>query len=123
MAKAVRAKSDKPDTVYFDDWFVKVPLSELIGKVVYVEPNCYHMFSWDKEFLKKIKAMGVNVVSKKEFNPKTCDYIIVYTNWTKKQEKDLTKEDKLAWKCWEECGHPQRLSWDHLQREDRDSQK
>lgn len=37
---------------------------------------------------------------------KTCDYIVVYTGWMKTQEKYLTKEEMLAWACWEEISHP-----------------
>ena len=113
MAQATRAKSDKPDTVYFDDWFVQVPLSELIGKEVYIDPACI-AFDWDKDIRKKIIAMGVNVVSKKNFDPTTCDYIVVYTGWMKTQKQYLTKEDKLAWEAWKKNGQPQRLYWKHI---------
>ena len=57
MAQAKRAKNDQPGTVYFDAWFVQVPLSELIGKTVYIEPSCMS-FDSDKEICRKIKAMG-----------------------------------------------------------------
>ena len=40
MTKAVRAKNDSPDMVYFDDWFAQVPVTELVGKTVYIDPSC-----------------------------------------------------------------------------------
>jgi len=113
MAQATRAKNDKPDTVYFDDWFVQVPLMELIGKTVYIEPSCMS-FDWDKAVRKKIIAMGVDVVSRTNFNPRTCDYIVVSTGWMKTQKKYLTKEEKLAWEYWKKHGNPKRLYWKHI---------
>ena len=32
----------------------------------------------------------------------------------KTQEKYLTKEEMLAWACWKEISHPQRLYWKHI---------
>ena len=109
MAQATRAKNDKPDTVYFDDWFVQVPLSELIGKTVYIDSNC-----GDSKVRKKLKAMGIHIVSKKDFYPSTCDYIVVSTGWMKTQRKYLTTEDEMAWLFWKKNGRPQRLNWNHI---------
>ena len=96
MALATRAKNDAPNMVYFDDWFVKVSLAELIGKTVYIEPSCIFLDS-DKETRNKLKVMGVDIVPRTQFNPRTCDYIVVSTGWMKTQKTRLTKEDKLAW--------------------------
>ena len=45
---------------------------------------------------------------------KTCDYIVVYTGWMTPPPPYLTKEEMLAWACWKEIGHPQRLYWKHI---------
>ena len=64
MAKAVRSKSDFPDTVYFDDWFTRVTVSELVGKTVYVDPSLI-WFEDDKKVRKILKDKGVIFMTKK----------------------------------------------------------
>lgn len=90
MTKAVRAKNESPDMIYFDDWFAQVPVDELVGKSVYIDPGCIS-FNWDRAVLKKIKAMGVITVTKKAFATGQADYIVVPTGWTKTQKVVLPK--------------------------------
>lgn len=116
MAQAKRAKNDQPDTVYFDDWFVQVLVTELIGKTLYIEPSCIFLDS-DKVARKKLIDMGIDIVARTNFNPRTCDYIVVSSGWMKTQKKYLTKEQKLAWKYWKEHGNPKRLYWKHIYEE------
>lgn len=116
MAKAVRAKNDFPDTVYFDDWYAQVPVDELVGKTIYIDPSCI-FFDWDKVALKKIKAMGVITMTKKAFNAKDVDYIVVATGWTKTQKSRITKEEKAAMAEWKKRGAPLRLYWKHISEE------
>ena len=116
MAKAVRAKNDFPDTVYFDDWFAQVPVAELVGKTVYIVPSCI-FFDWDKVALKKIKAMGVLTMTKKAFDATKADYIVVSTGWTKTRKGGITKEEKLAMAEWKKRGAPLRLYWKHIYEE------
>lgn len=114
MATATRAKNDQPDTLYFDDWFAQVPVSELVGKTLYIDPDCFFIDNRDKEARKKLIDMGVNVMTKKDFDATACDYIAVYSGWMKTREAGLKKEDKLAWKQWQKTGSPLRLYWKHI---------
>ena len=116
MTKAVRAKNDSPDMVYFDDWFAQVPVDELVGKSVYIDPGCIS-FDWDRAVLKKIKAMGVITVTKKAFDAGQADYIVVPTGWTKTQKSRITKEEKQAMTEWKKRGAPLRLYWKHIYEE------
>ena len=116
MAKAVRAKNDFPDTVYFDDWFEEVPAAELVGKTVYIKPDCIFLDS-DKLALNKLKVMGVNVMTKKGFDATLADYIIVSGGWTKTRKSYISKEEKLALAEWKKRGAPLRLSWSHIKKE------
>ena len=116
MANAVRAKNDFPDTVYFDDWFAQVPVAELVGKTVYIDPSCI-FFDWDKVALKKIKAMGVLTMTKKAFDATKADYIVVPTGWTKTQKSPITKEEKQPMTEWKTRGAPLRLYWKHIYEE------
>lgn len=116
MAQAVRAKNDFPDTVYFDDWFTQVPAAELVGKTVYVKPNCIS-FDCDKLTLNKLKVMGVNIMTKKGFDATLADYVIVSGGWTKTQKCYISKEEKLAMAEWKKRGAPLRLYWDHIRKE------
>lgn len=114
MANATRAKNDNPDTLYFDDWFAKVPVSELIGKTLYIDPECFFIDAQDKEVRKRLIDMGVTVMTKKDFDPTKCDYIAVFTGWMKTRKAGLKKEDKLAWNQWKKTGAPLRLYWKHI---------
>ena len=116
MAKAVRAKNDFPDTVYFDDWFAQVPVTELVGKTVYIVLSCI-FFDWDKVALKKIKAMGVLTMTKKAFDATKADYIVVPPGWTKTRKCGITKEEKLAMAEWKKRGALLRLYWKHIYEE------
>ena len=116
MAKAVRAKNDLPDTVYFDDWFAQVPVDELVGKTIYIDPGCIS-FDGDRSVLKKLKAMGVIAVTKKAFDAEQADYIVVPTGWTKTRKSGITKEEKLAMTEWKKRGAPLRLYWKHISEE------
>ena len=116
MAKATRAKNDFPDTVYFDDWFVKAPVDELVGKTVYIEPRCI-VFDTDKAARKLLKEKGVNILSKKDFDEEELDYIIVNSGWMKSRKRYLTKQEKDALEEWKERGLPLRLYWAHIKKE------
>ena len=114
--KSSKSKNDFPDTVYFGDWFAQVPVDELMGKTIYIDPNCIS-FDGDRTVLKKLKAMGVIAVTKKAFDAKQVDYIVVPTGWTKTRKSGITKEEKLVMTEWKKRGAPLRLYWKHIFKE------
>ena len=83
VANAVRAKNDFPDTVYFDDWFTDVDISELVGKTVYLQTEYMDSYPGMRKALKKL---GVIIMTKKDFDAAACDYIAVFSGWTKCQK-------------------------------------
>lgn len=111
MAKAVRSKNDQPDIIYFDDCFTSVTLEELMGKTIYIENSGSFILDSDKEALKKIKKLEINIMPKSKFNAADCDYIVIYSGYTKSRKRHMTKEQKLAYECWKETGSPMRLDW------------
>lgn len=113
MADAVRAKNDFPDTVYFDGWFAEVDISELAGKTVYIEPVCLQMTHGVR---KALKDLGVIIMSKKDFNAAECDYIAVFTGWTKTRKGYVDKIQKDAMRQWKKTGAPLRLYWIHIEK-------
>ncbi|HRV72523.1 MAG TPA: hypothetical protein P5116_01420 [Eubacteriales bacterium] len=54
-------------------------------------------------------------MTKKDFDASKCDYIAVFTGWSKQRKSGLNKEQKLALKQWTSTGSPLRLYWKHIE--------
>ncbi len=113
MANAVRAKNDFPDTVYFDDWFVDVDISEMVGKTVYLQTEYMHCYPGMR---KALNNLGVIIMSKKDFDAAACDYIAVFSGWTKCRKNGMDKIQKSAMSQWKKTGSPLRLMMDHIEK-------